>query len=224
VKKIIGLTIAALVVIGLVGSGTLALFSDVETSEDNTFTAGTLNLKVGDDDPTAVSISIPNLKPTDTGSAAIWVTKNSGSISGILDVAIGSVTNNENTLTEPESDASDGSGGALEGELGSFLKVAIWLDVDESGDWNTGDIALQSGGSTLTHTGTESLPYDYLDNYGGDSHTSLITMTADDAGLHGTDEFQFMVDYDFPTSVTPDDDQAQSDSAVFDVTFTLNQA
>ena len=221
-RKILFSLMTIALVGALIGGGIYAYFSDVETSTGNTFTAGTLNLKVGDDDPTTVSISVPDLKPTDTGSAATWVTKNIGSITGTLDVAIGSITNNENTLTEPESAAGDATGGATEGELGSFLEVAVWLDVDESGTWTSGDIALQSDGSTLTSTGVEPLPYDYLDNYGGDSHTSLITMTGDDSAAGGTDEFQFMVDYDFPSDAN--DDQTQSDSAVFDVTFTLNQA
>ena len=221
-RKILFSIMTIALVGALIGGGIYAYFSDVETSTGNTFTAGTLNLKVGDDDPTTVSINITDVKPTDTGTAATWLTKNIGSISGTLDVSIGSIVNNENTLTEPESAAGDATGGATEGELGSLLKVAIWLDVDESSTWNSGDIALQSDGTTLTSTGVESLPYDYLDNYGGDIHTSLITMTADDSGAGGTDEFQFMIDYDFPTDAN--DNQAQSDSAVFDVTFTLNQA
>jgi len=206
----------------LIGGGIYAYFSDVETSTGNTLTAGTLNLKVGDDDPTTVSIAVADLKPTDTDNAATWLTKNIGSINGTLDVAIGTITNNENSWTEPEDAAGDTTSGATEGELGGFLKVAIWLDVDESSTWNSGDIALQSDGTTLTNGGSDTLPYDYLDNYGGDSHSSVITMTADDSLAGGTDEFQFMVDYDFPTDAN--DNQAQSDSAVFDVAFTLNQA
>ena len=222
-KKRILFSIMTIALVGaLIGGGIYAYFSDVETSTGNTFTAGTLNLKVGDADPTTASINITNLKPTDTGNSATWLTKNIGSISGTLDVTIGSITNNENTLTEPESAAGDTTSGATQGELGSFLKVASWLDVDESSTWNLGDIALKSDGTTLTSTGVESLPYDYLDNYGGDSHTSVMTMTADDSTAGGTDEFQFMVDYDFPNDAN--DDRAQSDSAVFNVTFTLNQA
>jgi spore coat-associated protein N len=221
-KKKILFSIMTIALVGaLVGGGIYAYFNDVESSTGNTFTAGTLNLKVGDADPTTVSISVADLKPTDTGNAASWLTKNIGSISSTLDVAIGSITNNENTLTEPESAAGDTTGGATEGELGSLLKVAIWLDVDESDTWNSGDIALESDSTTLTNGGSDTLPYDYLDNYGGDSYSSVITMTGDDSGAGGTDEFQFTVDYDFPSDTN--DDRAQSDSAVFDVTLTLNQ-
>jgi len=49
-KKILGLTIVALLVMRLVGGGTWAYFSDVEASTGNVFTAGTLDLKTDDAD------------------------------------------------------------------------------------------------------------------------------------------------------------------------------
>lgn len=49
-KKILGLTVAALCVIGLVGGGTWAYFSDSEESTGNFFSAGTLDLGL-DNDP-----------------------------------------------------------------------------------------------------------------------------------------------------------------------------
>ena len=53
-KKILGLTVAALLVIGLVGGGTWAYFSDTEESTGNLFSAGTLDLGLSNstgDDP-----------------------------------------------------------------------------------------------------------------------------------------------------------------------------
>jgi len=41
-KKIIGLSIAALLIIGIVAVGTYAYFSDTAASTGNTWTAGTL--------------------------------------------------------------------------------------------------------------------------------------------------------------------------------------
>ena len=52
-KKILGLTVVALMVMGLVGGGTWAYFSDVETSTGNTFGAGTLDLTVDSENPWA---------------------------------------------------------------------------------------------------------------------------------------------------------------------------
>ncbi|MDI6826781.1 MAG: TasA family protein [Candidatus Aenigmarchaeota archaeon] len=65
--------LASLMVIGLVatamGMGTYAYFYDIETSTGNTFTAGTLDLKVdGKDDPYVFVFSISNAKPGDSGS------------------------------------------------------------------------------------------------------------------------------------------------------------
>ena len=209
-------SIMVLALVGmLLGTGIYAYFSDVETSTGNSFAAGTLNLKVGDNDPTTASISVTGLKPGDAGKAADWLVKNIGTISGNLTISVGIITNYENDRTEPEKSAGDITSGETEGELGSFLKVAIWLDMDKSGSWNVNDVALKSDGSILTNDGDDELPYDYLDNYGGESYASIIT-------LSGNGEFRFMVDYEFPSAAN--DNQAQSDSAEFDLTFTLNQA
>ena len=197
----------------LIGGGVYAYFSDVETSTGNAFAAGTLNLQVGAADPTTETISILNLKPGDTGNAATWTVTNAGSISGNLSIAMSAITNNENTLTEPESEAGDVTGGAGEGELGQFLKVAIWADIDENG-WDLGDVALESDGGKLTNSGADPLPYDYLDQYDSDSFTDVQTMAA-------ASHFAFMVDYDFPSDAN--DNRAQSDNATFNITFTLNQ-
>ena len=43
-KKILGLTIAAVLVMGLVGGGTWAYFSDTETVTTNILSAGTIDL------------------------------------------------------------------------------------------------------------------------------------------------------------------------------------
>jgi predicted ribosomally synthesized peptide with SipW-like signal peptide len=48
VKRLLLSVLAIFLVIGLVGAGTFAWFQDTETSTGNTFTAGTLDLKVAD--------------------------------------------------------------------------------------------------------------------------------------------------------------------------------
>ena len=205
----------SLLVIGTVamvaGAGTLAYFSDTETSTGNTFTAGTLNLQVGDADPTDEKISISDLKPGDSGNAADWTVTNTGSITGFLSISISSITNNENGLTDPEQEAGDTT--SNEGELGSYLKVSIWLDMDQDGAWDSGDIALKSDGSIVTYEESQEKPYDYLNSYGGKSW-GITSMASGDA-------FDFMVDYEFPPA--DNDDTTQSDSAVFDITFSLEQ-
>ncbi len=76
-KKILGLTIAAVVIIGLVAGGTWAYFSDTETTTGNTFTAGTIDLSL---DPTTgqavrtADAQFDDLKPCQTGYIAITLT------------------------------------------------------------------------------------------------------------------------------------------------------
>ena len=71
-KKIIGLGIAVAVIIALVTTGTFALFSDTEESTGNVFTAGTIDLKVGDADPWTAKVdgTLKDVKPCEVR----WVT------------------------------------------------------------------------------------------------------------------------------------------------------
>ncbi len=75
-KKILGLTVAALLVMALVGGGTWAYFSDVETSTGNTFAAGTLDLKLTGgtqaiDSVTATWVTPADWKPGETISGTL---------------------------------------------------------------------------------------------------------------------------------------------------------
>jgi spore coat-associated protein N len=84
-KKIIGLSIAAFLIIALVSGGTWAFFSDTETSSNNQFSAGTLNLKLSDSDQTDVdgvtaSFGGTNLKPGDTVGPSTITLKNTGTL------------------------------------------------------------------------------------------------------------------------------------------------
>jgi len=94
VKKIIGLGIAVAVIIALVTTGTWALFSDTETSGDNVFQAGTIDLTIGGTGATGVNFT--NMKPGDTASATIVVT-NVGTLPGSLYASSGYVENDLDT-------------------------------------------------------------------------------------------------------------------------------
>ncbi len=78
-KKIL----ASLVIIVLVSTVTIAAtkayFSDTETSTGNSFTAGTLNLKLNGTDGVTTTWAMSNMKPGDSVSASINLT-NPGSI------------------------------------------------------------------------------------------------------------------------------------------------
>jgi predicted ribosomally synthesized peptide with SipW-like signal peptide len=83
-KKIVGLSIAAVLIIALITGGTFAFFSDTETSASNTFTAGTLDLKVSNDaatylDGVTSTWGSTNCKPGDSWNGTVTL-KNDGSI------------------------------------------------------------------------------------------------------------------------------------------------
>ena len=143
-KILIGLMTLVLVV-GLVGAGAFAYFSDVETSEGNTFTAGTLDLQI-DADPTSGGetwvddLNVPtvnqladelvsNMKPGDQGLILVGV-KNAGTIDGVADIHFILVSNNENGVIEPEAGAPLENGGGP-GELAQSINV----DIDYNGVW-----------------------------------------------------------------------------------------
>jgi predicted ribosomally synthesized peptide with SipW-like signal peptide len=215
-KIIISLSVIGAIAAIAIG-GTMAYFSDTETSTGNSFAAGTLNLQVGNSDPTIEKITVANMKPGATGNTAIWITKNTGSIAGKLTVAVSAITNNENACTEPEqhdlTPDTTCTTGTTDGELGANLKVAFWMDVDKNGVWSSVDYYLKSNGTK----GIDSLAnaYDILNNYGGKTWTNV---QIDIAGP--SDAGDFRVEYDLPGATG---NIIQSDSSVFDITFTLNQ-
>ena len=102
--------LVSLSIIGVVGAiaigGTIAYFSDVETSTGNTFSAGTLDLIVNSENPfTAAVVVLYDMKP---GQESVPITvrlRNDGSIEGIADLHIKLGTSNEGFDSEPECEA-----------------------------------------------------------------------------------------------------------------------
>ena len=206
-KKILGLTVAALIVIALVGAGTWAYFSDTESSADNSLTAGTLDLNWnGENDSGVATFSETAKAPGDSGTGSKTLA-NAGSLSGELDVAISTITN------------TGGAGGTEfeggDGELGGVALMVAYVDVDQSGTFNTGDIELNTTGANAWATTTnEELTYATVDSYDSVSWDAVQTMIASAAD-------DFIVLWQIPTSAG---NSIQGDSISFDVTFTLEQA
>lgn len=129
-KKILfSLMTISLVATVAVGA-TRAVFSDTEVSEDNTYTAGTLDLKVDDKDGAdVVHVVRENMKPqtpwTYQGYNQQWVLKNAGSLPGIVSWTIKNIENTENTCNEPETTLGDVTCTADpdQGELGQYTWV-----------------------------------------------------------------------------------------------------
>lgn len=128
-KILVSLSIIGAVAAIIIG-GTVAYFSDTETSTGNTFSAGTLDLAVGEENPNqSPDFTISNVKPGDSGTIT-YILKNVGTIAGYLDLSGISATSSEGQ--NPESETGDTS---EPGELLDNLYVIVKI----------GDTQLYSG-------------------------------------------------------------------------------
>lgn len=204
-KKIIGLTVAALLVMAMVGGGTWAYFSDTESSADNSLSAGTLDLKINNGDSPYTILNLTNKAPGDSGSGSTTL-KNAGSLTGEMDIATGAVTN---TAGAGGTEFEGGSG-----ELGGVAKIAVYIDVDQSGAWSAGDIGLKNDGTTYNNP--TALDYQTIDSYasktwGGTAGVENMLADAQD---------NFIIAWQIPTSAG---NNIQGDSVSIGFTFTLEQ-
>lgn len=110
----------------LVGAGTVAQFSDTETSKDQTVSAGVLDIAFDGPESWNTAQSAPfdviNAKPGDSGSKLINIV-NTGTLPLGLIVRVEKVSDLDNTCPEPES-AVEGACGFY-GELGASMKVSL---------------------------------------------------------------------------------------------------
>lgn len=91
----------------LVGA-TYAFFTDTETSSGNTFTAGTLDLKVNGVDNPGPLVQL-SAKPSESVAPVEITLTNTGSNGGVADLHFQNVVNSAGTLTEPECLAEGGT-------------------------------------------------------------------------------------------------------------------
>ncbi len=98
------------------------------------------------------------------------------------------------------------------GELGANATIAVYVDVDESGAWSSGDIGLKSDHTTYAYPTT--LNYASINSYGSGTWDAVETMA-------GSAQDKFVILWQVPTSAGND---IQGDSVSFDVTFRLEQS
>ena len=200
-KKILGLTVAALLVMGLVGGGTWAYFSDTESSQNNSLTAGTLDLTIGGGNDAVTTFSATAVKPGDNGTGTA-VLANAGSMNGTLGVTFSAVSNTSGGTAE----FNNGTG-----DLGGSAEMAVYLDVDQSGTFNGGDIGLKSDGKTYTSAG--GLQYASIDSYGGKAFAGVETLAN---GASDNFAVAWRVGADVGNTI-------QGDAVGFNVIFSLDQ-
>lgn len=204
-KKILGLAIAALIIMATVGFGTWAYFSDTETSSSNQIVAGTLDLDLNSGDTNQnILTGLTNKAPGDSGVLYATI-KNSGSIAGEFEVQTGAVTNTPGAGgTEYEADAT--------GDLGAAALIAPWIDLDEDDNFDVGsDRALKSDGTVVT-TG---LQWDTVNNFAGKTWDIVI------ASMASLDQERFQISWEVPTTAG---NAIQGDSFTLGFTFILEQA
>jgi spore coat-associated protein N len=202
-RKIAILSVAVLVIIGLVSAGTYAYFSDTESSTNNVLTAGTLDLNIDGGNVAVTTFTASAVAPGDSGSGSSTLA-NVGTMAGELDITTSAVTN---TTGAGGTEYEGGSG-----ELGANAQIAMYIDVDQSGTWNAGDIGLQSNGAMYSFP--TALNYDAINNYASETWNAVETM-----GISASDNI--VVNWQVPAGAGND---IQGDSVRFDITFILEQA
>jgi spore coat-associated protein N len=112
-RRIFTLTIIAVAILAMVGVGTWAYFSDTEQSTANTFTAGTLDLKLSDanetdQDGVSASFSSSNFKPGDSVGPSTITLKNVGTIAAHhVDIKFTNVVTNYSLAAQVATDTGD---------------------------------------------------------------------------------------------------------------------
>jgi len=200
-------TILAVAAVAVGATG--AYFSDTETVAGNSFSSGTLDLKVDNmDNPTTIA-TFGEMYPGQTARPS-WILKNTGTIAGQPSVTFGPVVNDDNNCIDPESSEDTTCGPTGGGELGAAMYVqAHWRQ--GAGAWQA--IRLHNGwGDTK------------LNNIAGTTAglglNNAITTDNPLPVLNQGDEVEFRLTGWLMNSVG---NIIQSDSAMFDITFNLDQ-
>jgi len=143
------LSLAMIVLVGVLAIGaTVAQFFDTETSNGNTFTAGTLDLNVDGGNTNVVKFTVNNMH---VGSQRIgtWRLRNVGSINGFLDLQNIAVTSQENACLDPETEAGDvtcDNPGAGQGEMQNLVSLSkLFWDNDCDGWVGVGETSVYDG-------------------------------------------------------------------------------
>ncbi len=201
-RKILTSLVMIVMVAAVATGATLAQFADTETSTGNTFSAGTLDLKVDNqDDPTVVHVTKTDMKPqapyTYQGYNNQWVLKNAGSLPGTVSWTIKNVENFENVCNEPETSIGDVTCGAGndQGELGQYT----WVQ------WSRNQAPWGSIGPQFNPFNTAA----------GVEVTGPV--------LNPGDTLNAYMWLDFPKRADNMENLAQSDSLKFDIEFKLVQ-
>jgi len=185
------------------GSVTFAYFSDIETSTGNTFTAGTLDLKVSDSDETTfkdgvtATWTVSDIKPGDTlGPHSVWL-RNFGTVEGdhVEIKCINVVTDPPGPESDTEESTTDmdkamkiiylGYNGTNLLSILTDLNSNGIIDLDDFENWNGGEgfdniTPVPAANQAYQTTLTMELQFDPIlgdNDYQGDTLTVTILFT-----------------------------------------------
>jgi predicted ribosomally synthesized peptide with SipW-like signal peptide len=201
-KKIIGLALAGLLILGMAGYSTFAYFSDTETSTNNIFTAGTLDLKTNNaDSVTATWGNGSNPVAPGYSSSGTVTLKNSGTIAANhVDIKF-TVGTTSNAGTYNATDLGDA-------DITDMSTVMTVTALSYGGN----DLLQTSGIETLDAGTGGVLTLSELNNY------KIANLTA--PGTNGSTPQDFAMTIGIPTSVG---NGIQGDAVNLTVTFGLFQ-
>lgn len=189
IQKRAAIAVIVLAMVAVFSSGVIfALFDDTETSSGNTFTAGTLDLKVNTVDNPTSTFTVSNVYPGAKDSVSVTLT-NSGTITGTLTASIIAVTNAPGDTPEPE----EALGTEDLGELGANMVLTIWVDTDGDNVQDAGEDELYN--DVLNDAASVSLTVGTLVG-GASEHLGIMYSVPSSVGnvIQG-DECTFSIQY-----------------------------
>jgi hypothetical protein len=213
-KKILSSIFTIFALTAIVAGGTQAVFVDTESVTGNTFAAGALDLELGGQE--SVPFDLSDLVPGQSGTGKFTLTNATGSIDGVLDVKLANLVESENGLVEPELAAGDYENG---GDLGlESLRIAVFVDVNQDGTWNSGDIKLAYNGQVIPYSQQNYLSYATPRNTVA-GWNNIMTMAAD-ASVDVVINWEVLSTWNYPNY---NQNIIMTDSLGFDIQTSLEQ-
>ena len=155
-KKILGLCLVLIAVVGIIGVATFAYFIDNDTSSGNSFVSGTLNLTINDTGGVTRTLYATGMSPGATVGPSTITLKNTGTVNGAtLDIV----------FSYTESDGSPNVVNKTADEVAAVMEVTN----------------LDYGGSSLLSSVSDHNGNGYIDIYDL-KYSSLTGLPGLDAG------------------------------------------
>jgi predicted ribosomally synthesized peptide with SipW-like signal peptide len=215
-KVLASVFVISMLAFGL-GYGTYSYFNDTEKSIGNTFTAGTLDVKIDneDDGGTVFAFNLLNMEPGDYGEHT-FVIYNDGTLPGTLTISVGPYTEDAGLYPEPEAKLQEDEIADLDDQL----YILMWQDTyDEGGVDLDGDGVIEYPGDNI-YDATEDI---LCDGMVSDELSQDEAVVFDMGRLESKDTIYVGLYYLFQDDYPEVNNLAMGDSVVFDIEFALDQ-